>query len=127
MTVSEVGRMAIFFSSGVDPLYEFSIRTGFHGGVSIVVRMCDPSYFGRKPFDMCFLLIKNFFRNKHWEVAIFDPYTLDLPVEPLLNFLPDKVRSGLSVVSEKQRLIYYIVIPSEYSSQKHHSNPTCHP
>ena len=89
--------------------------------------MSNPSNFGGKTFDVCFLLVENFFRNEHGERTVLHPYTLDLFVEPLLYFFPDKVRRRLSVVSDELWQAKMRCLPSEYSSQRRHNSPAYHP
>jgi hypothetical protein len=52
--------------------------------------MCNPSDFSSKSFYMRLLAFQHVLRNKHRKGAVPDPKALDLLVEPLLYFLPNK-------------------------------------
>lgn len=61
--------------------------------------MSNPSYLCSEPFDMSLLSFENILRDEEREGTILDAYTLDLLVEPLLYFFPNKERGGLANVS----------------------------
>jgi hypothetical protein len=65
--------------------------------------MGHPSDFSSEAFNMVLLSLQNIFRDKQGERAVLDSHLLDALVEPLLNFLPDGVGSGLVLISTRIR------------------------
>lgn len=59
--------------------------------------MGDPSDFSSKTLDVVLFFFKHIFRDKQRERAVLDANLLNVHVEPVLDFLPDGVRSGLAV------------------------------
>lgn len=59
--------------------------------------MSDPSDFSSKTLDVVLLLFKYILRDKQRERAVLDANLLNVHIEPVLDFLPDGVRSGLAV------------------------------
>lgn len=54
---------------------------------------------------MLLLPLEDILRNEHWESTVLDTYTLDLFIEPLLDFFPNEERGGLSAVSPQDALL----------------------
>lgn len=59
--------------------------------------MSDPSDFSSKTLDVVLLLFKHILGDEQRERTVLDANLLDVHVEPVLDFLPDAVRSGLAV------------------------------
>ena len=61
MTVSDVGRIAIFFSSGLLPLFRALVSTSQDLDACRnpdAVRVCHPCHFCSEPFDVVLLLFE---------------------------------------------------------------------
>lgn len=57
--------------------------------------MGDPGDLSSEALNVVLLTLQHILGNEQGERAVLDAHLLDLLVEPVLNFLPDEVRSGL--------------------------------
>ncbi len=86
--------MAIFFSSGVLPLYEVLVQLIhelLNRAMVVSLRMCHPSHLGCETFDVVLFPFENILGHKHGKRAIPHANAFDILVEPFLDLLPDEV------------------------------------
>ena len=57
--------------------------------------MGHPGDLGSEALNVILLALQHILGNEQGERAVLDTHLLDLLVEPVLNLLPDEVRSGL--------------------------------
>lgn len=91
MTVSDVGRIAIFFSSGLLPLAKASasmLRGRRACRSPDAVPVCHPCYLCSKPLDMALFFFEYILRHEQGERAVVYSNALYLLVEPCLNLFP---------------------------------------
>ena len=66
-------------------------------GKGAFIRMSNPGNFGSKTLNVILLLGQHILGNEERERAVLDSHLFDMRVEPLLDLLPNAVRSGLAV------------------------------
>lgn len=66
-------------------------------GKGVFIRMSNPGNFGSKTLNVILLFSQHILGNEQRERAVLDSHLLDMRVEPLLDLLPNAVRSGLVV------------------------------
>jgi hypothetical protein len=64
----------------------------------------DPGDFGSEALNVILLSLQDILGHEQRERTVLDANLLDTNVEPLLNLLPDRVRSGLVVISNELSL-----------------------